>query len=100
MFIRQIEKYSQISNEVFDVANFFSAIGDFFAIFLGSFAIGSLFGCTNAILTKFTQIKQHTVLETALFFLISYSSFLAAEACEFSGNLRSILNIFYLFFMC
>ena len=52
---------------------------------MGSFVIGSLIGCTNALLTKFTKIKQHPGLETALFLLISYSSFLASEAAEFSG---------------
>lgn len=67
------------------MSNFFGAIGRFLAIFLGSFAIGSSIGCVNALLTKFTKIKEHSVLETALFFLISYSTFVASEACELSG---------------
>ena len=67
------------------MSKFFSAIGSFFAIFLGSFVIGSSIGCLNALLTKFTKIKEHEVLETALFIILSYMTFLASEACEFSG---------------
>ena len=80
--LRQIEKYGISSKEVFGVDRFFEAAGSFFGIFLGSPAIGALMGCINALLTKFTKIKDHPVLETALFVLISISAFQATEACE------------------
>jgi sodium/hydrogen exchanger-like protein 6/7 len=82
ILVQQIEKHSV---DVFNAVSFFEAIGDFLAIFFGSFAIGSGLGCANALLTKFTQIKQHAILETALFILISISSYEAAESAQFSG---------------
>ena len=79
------------------MVNFFKAVLDFCVIFIGSFAIGSGMGCANALLTKFTQIKQHETLETALFILISYSAFLAAEAAEFTGTHKRFLLHFRLY---
>jgi len=43
-------------------------------------------GCVTALLTKFTHIRQHPSLETALFILMSYSTFLASEAVGFTGT--------------
>jgi sodium/hydrogen exchanger-like protein 6/7 len=42
-------------------------------------------GCVTALLTKFTYIRQHPMLETALFILMSYSTFLASEAAGLTG---------------
>lgn len=36
--------------------------------------------------TKFTKLRDFQLLETALFFLMSWSTFLLAEACGFTGN--------------
>lgn len=80
-----IEKYSGAANDTFNISEFFESIKTFFIVFFGAFAIGSSMGCFNAILTKYTQIRQHPGLETALFILMSYSTFLAAEACELTG---------------
>ncbi|KAJ8266936.1 hypothetical protein GJAV_G00136370 [Gymnothorax javanicus] len=35
--------------------------------------------------TKFTRLREFPLLETALFFLMSWSTFLLAEACGFTG---------------
>ncbi|KAJ8246981.1 hypothetical protein GJAV_G00257430 [Gymnothorax javanicus] len=35
--------------------------------------------------TKFTKLREFQLLETALFFLMSWSTFLLAEACGFTG---------------
>ncbi|XP_070537705.1 sodium/hydrogen exchanger 6-like [Ptychodera flava] len=69
----------------FDVVAIFSAIGSFAGIFLGSFIMGGLIGCINALLTKFTKIQDFPLLETALFCLLSYSAFLIAEALGLTG---------------
>ena len=61
------------------------SIKSFFVVFFGAFGIGSSMGCVTALLTKYTYIRQHSGLETALFILMSYSTFLAAEACEYTG---------------
>lgn len=37
--------------------------------------------------TKFTKLRDFPLLETALFFLMSWSTFLLAEACGFTGTL-------------
>lgn len=36
-------------------------------------------------MTKFTKLRDFPLLETALFFLMSWSTFLLAEACGFTG---------------
>jgi len=61
------------------------AILDFFGIFSASFLVGSLMGCITALLTKFTHIRQHPLLESTLFVLMSYSTFLLAEVFELTG---------------
>ncbi|KAF7662527.1 hypothetical protein LDENG_00233510 [Lucifuga dentata] len=49
-----------------------------FGIFLGVFS-----GFHHV--TKFTKLRDFPLLETALFFLMSWSTFLLAEACGFTG---------------
>lgn len=39
--------------------------------------------------TKFTKLRDFQLLETALFFLMSWSTFLLAEACGFTGTVSS-----------
>lgn len=39
--------------------------------------------------TKFTKLRDFQLLETALFFLMSWSTFLLAEACGFTGKTRT-----------
>nr|XP_022288094.1 sodium/hydrogen exchanger 9-like isoform X12 [Crassostrea virginica] len=69
----------------FSVHAFFSSLGNFVGIFTGAFAIGSLIGCITALLTKYTKIRDFPLLETALFFLMSYMSFQACEAAGLTG---------------
>jgi len=69
----------------FTAAVFFRAILDFCLIFGASFLVGSLMGCVTALLTKFTHIREHPLLESTLFILMSYSTFLLAEVFELTG---------------
>jgi hypothetical protein len=62
------------------------ALGNFLGVFLGAFALGSAMGCLTALLTKYTYIRDHPLLETSLFFLMSYGTFLAAEAAQMTGR--------------
>jgi len=83
---RAIEKYSGVANRnAFDLKQFFTCIYNFFAVFFGAFLMGSSMGCFTALITKYTYIRQHSTLETALFILMSYSTFLAAEATGLTG---------------
>lgn len=51
-----------------------------------SFFIPRLFSLTPFHVTKFTKLRDLPLLETALFFLMSWSTFLLAEACGFTGE--------------
>ncbi|XP_042889452.1 sodium/hydrogen exchanger 7-like isoform X3 [Penaeus japonicus] len=79
-----IESYGSASGG-FETSAFFLAILNFLWIFSMSFLIGSVMGCLTAILTKFTRLKDFPLLETALFVLMSYSTFLMAEAADLTG---------------
>ncbi|XP_066475649.1 sodium/hydrogen exchanger 7 isoform X2 [Tiliqua scincoides] len=69
----------------FDAAAFFKSVGVFLGIFSGSFVMGAVTGVVTALVTKFTKLHCFPLLETALFFLMSWSTFLLAEACGFTG---------------
>ena len=69
----------------FQVGAFLWTIFNFFTIFLGSLAIGASMGITTALITKYTRIRDLSLLETSIFFLLSYSSYLLAEIAQTSG---------------
>ncbi|KAL4220276.1 Sodium/hydrogen exchanger 9 [Mactra antiquata] len=80
-----IEAYDKEQSEGFSAKAFFKALGNFAGIFGGAFLIGSLIGMITALLTKYTKIREFPLLETALFFLMSYASFQTAEATGLTG---------------
>ncbi|BFZ00847.1 hypothetical protein BsWGS_03887 [Bradybaena similaris] len=80
-----VETYGELSADAFDLSAFFSAIGKFAGVFTAAFAIGTFMGIITAILTKFTKVRDFPLLETALFFLMSYSTFQAAESADLTG---------------
>uniref|UniRef100_A0A8C7ZVE9 Sodium/hydrogen exchanger n=1 Tax=Oryzias sinensis TaxID=183150 RepID=A0A8C7ZVE9_9TELE len=82
----------------FEAMAMLKSFGVFLGVFSGSFALGVstgkipkkclFFFSLNLILshvTKFTKLRDFPLLETALFFLMSWSTFLLAEACGFTG---------------
>uniref|UniRef100_A0A914WIC5 Cation/H+ exchanger domain-containing protein n=1 Tax=Plectus sambesii TaxID=2011161 RepID=A0A914WIC5_9BILA len=76
---------AQSENLTFDIPALLSAIIRFFTILFGSFTLGAVVGCSSALLTKFTKIADYPLLETSLFLLLSYVSFLLAEFVEMTG---------------
>ncbi|XP_027440424.1 sodium/hydrogen exchanger 9 isoform X1 [Zalophus californianus] len=81
-----ISIYSPKENpNTFDAAAFFQSVGNFLGIFAGSFAMGSAYAVVTALLTKFTKLCEFPLLETGLFFLLSWSAFLSAEAAGLTG---------------
>ncbi|XP_045143404.1 sodium/hydrogen exchanger 9 [Echinops telfairi] len=81
-----ISIYSPKENpNTFDAAAFFQSVGNFLGIFAGSFAMGSAYAVVTALLTKFTRLCEFPMLETGLFFLLSWSAFLSAEAASLTG---------------
>ncbi|EDV59114.1 sodium/hydrogen exchanger 7 isoform X2 [Drosophila erecta] len=77
------EHYS--STGEFETTAFLRSLSDFFSIFLLSLMIGAAMGCLTALMTKFTRVRDFPLLESALFVLMSYSTFLLAEATELTG---------------
>lgn len=79
------ERY-QSGSGGFETVAFFQAFGDFVGIFSLSLFIGATMGCITALLTKFTRVRDFPLLESALFVLMSYSTFLIAEASDLTGE--------------
>ncbi|KRF81756.1 uncharacterized protein Dvir_GJ21379, isoform E [Drosophila virilis] len=77
------EHYSNTGE--FETTAFLRSLSDFFCIFFLSLLIGAVMGCFTALLTKFTRVRDFPLLESALFVLMSYSTFLLAEATELTG---------------
>ncbi|CAN9500262.1 unnamed protein product [Ophioblennius macclurei] len=73
------------NTHMFDASAFFKSVGVFLGIFSGSFVMGAATGVSESHVTKFTKLHCFPLLETALFFLMSWSTFLLAEACGFTG---------------
>uniref|UniRef100_A0A7N6B3X2 Sodium/hydrogen exchanger n=1 Tax=Anabas testudineus TaxID=64144 RepID=A0A7N6B3X2_ANATE len=80
------------NSHTFEVMALLKSFGIFLGVFSGSFALGVATGvCFVKLLdcclyvTKFTKLRDFQLLETALFFLMSWSTFLLAEACGFTG---------------
>ncbi|XP_061755966.1 sodium/hydrogen exchanger 6a [Nerophis ophidion] len=73
------------NSHTFEVMALLKSFGMFLGIFSGSFALGVATGVVTALVTKFTKLRDFQLLETALFFLMSWSTFLLAEACGFTG---------------
>ncbi|XP_034033964.1 sodium/hydrogen exchanger 6-like [Thalassophryne amazonica] len=69
----------------FEAMALLKSFGVFLGVFSGSFALGVATGVMTALVTKFTKLRDFPLLETALFFLMSWSTFLLAEACGFTG---------------
>ncbi|XP_054453086.1 sodium/hydrogen exchanger 6a [Anoplopoma fimbria] len=73
------------NSHTFEVMAMLKSFGMFLGVFSGSFALGVATGIVTALVTKFTKLRDFPLLETALFFLMSWSTFLLAEACGFTG---------------
>ncbi|XP_074549523.1 sodium/hydrogen exchanger 9-like isoform X2 [Halichoeres trimaculatus] len=61
------------------------SVGYFLGVLVGSFLLGVTFAVITALLTKYSRLFENPLLETSVFFLLSWSSFLSAEACGLSG---------------
>lgn len=93
------EHYSRTGD--FETHAFVHAVKDFFFVFFFSLVVGTsmgnnfdiflklnsfnsfmiiyLTGCATSLMTKFTKVREFPLLESALFVLMSYSTFLIAE---------------------
>ncbi|XP_054907556.1 sodium/hydrogen exchanger 6-like isoform X2 [Poeciliopsis prolifica] len=69
----------------FEAMAVLKSFGIFLGVFSGSFSLGVATGVMTALVTKFTKLRDFPLLETGLFFLMSWSTFLLAEACGMTG---------------
>lgn len=51
-------------------------------------------------MTKFTRLKDFPMLESALFVLMSYSSFLIAEVADLTGMYKRVRCTELIYFFC
>ncbi|CAI5456334.1 unnamed protein product [Caenorhabditis angaria] len=79
-----IENFSTAS-EAITLHDVGQAVAGFGGVFFGSLTLGFGIGCLNAFVTKMTLIAEHPLLESSLFVLISYISFLLGEVCGLTG---------------
>ncbi|CAJ1058853.1 sodium/hydrogen exchanger 6a [Xyrichtys novacula] len=70
------------NSHTFEGMAMLKSFGIFLGVFSGSFALGVATGVVTALISFFLDFQ---LLETALFFLMSWSTFLLAEACGFTG---------------
>ncbi|XP_049913134.1 sodium/hydrogen exchanger 9-like [Epinephelus moara] len=81
-----ITAYSQMgAGHAFDPPAFLLSVGYFLGVLVGSFLLGFIFTVITALLTKFTRLRENPLLETSIVVLLSWSSFLSAEASGLSG---------------
>uniref|UniRef100_A0A8C6KL25 Sodium/hydrogen exchanger n=1 Tax=Nothobranchius furzeri TaxID=105023 RepID=A0A8C6KL25_NOTFU len=73
------------NSHTFEVMALLKSFGMFLGVFSGSFSLGVATGVVTALISFFTKLRDFQLLETALFFLMSWSTFLLAEACGFTG---------------
>uniref|UniRef100_A0AAY4CJY8 Sodium/hydrogen exchanger n=1 Tax=Denticeps clupeoides TaxID=299321 RepID=A0AAY4CJY8_9TELE len=76
------------NSHTFEAMAMLKSFGVFLGVFSGSFALGVATGIMTALISItlfFTKLRDFQLLETALFFLMSWSTFLLAEACGFTG---------------
>lgn len=85
VLVGAIKKYQKTTDSYFDSTAFFTSLGSFIGVFLGSFMIGALMAILTALTFKLTKIRDFPVLECSIFFLMSWTSFLLAEAVGFTG---------------
>ncbi|ESO06161.1 hypothetical protein HELRODRAFT_64443 [Helobdella robusta] len=88
VLVRSVSNVSSLqcnSSSGFDGLAVVRSVGNFIIVFFGAFALGIAMGFVTALMTKFTHIKDHPLLESSLFVLMSYCTFLAAEAAQMTG---------------
>ena len=67
------------------VLSVFLSILKFFGIFIGSFILGVVMAMITALVLKMSKLRQHPLLETSMFIILSYSTFVIAEAAGLTG---------------
>ncbi|XP_022801110.1 sodium/hydrogen exchanger 9-like isoform X2 [Stylophora pistillata] len=84
VLFRSVETYLD-KGSGFQVNRLFESVGVFIGVFSGSFFLGFGMGLVTALVTKLTKLSDFPLLETALFFLLSWTTFLMAEAANLTG---------------
>ena len=83
-------------NNTFDISSFFSVVGQFVGVSLGSIVVGIGCGLMCCLLMKFTDLKQYHNYEIVILFLTAFGSFALSESIEWTGGgLSGIMSLFF-----
>jgi len=82
---RSIDEYGE-GEGGFQWLGLLKSVGSFAGIFFGSFVMGVAMGLVTALLMKFSKLRDHPLLETSMFVIMSYSTFVLAEFCQLTGE--------------
>ncbi|KAL1920646.1 uncharacterized protein VTP21DRAFT_1023 [Calcarisporiella thermophila] len=79
------ETFNAFRGHALHFTNIMLGIGTFLWVFMGSLAIGLLFGMAVALMLKYTRLHEFPSIESCIISLISYSSYLFSNGCKLSG---------------
>lgn len=83
VLFRSIDEFNEGGD--FKTVEVLRSIGVFIGVFLGSFLLGCAMGLLTALLMKFSKLRDFPLLETSMFFIMSYSTYLLAEFAQLTG---------------
>ncbi len=83
--IEEYDKLALADGGIFEPKALLFTVIKFFSVFFGSVFLGAFVGSCTALMAKFAKLTDYPVLETSLFSLMSYSSYLLAEISSMSG---------------
>ena len=84
-----IDIYGASANIDFHFVSVLKSVGSFVGIFFGSFVLGCAMGLVTALLMKFSKLRDYPLLESAMFVIMSYSTFLFAEFAQLTGTMHA-----------
>eukprot|EP01147_Barroeca_monosierra_P003091 gene3090-8195_t len=82
---RSISEYKPDLGPEKTASQIFYSVWMFLLIFVGSLACGMFLAMITSTIFKFSDIKRFPLLETTIFVLLSYASFVTGEALSLSG---------------
>lgn len=86
--------------DVITIVDILGAVGSFLLIFVGSTMIGVFFACFSALVYKHTNMREFPHLESGMFVMFAYASYLFAQGIGASGKVlkkNSVCSVLFCF---